>query len=43
MDKDEVNSSTMDIVSAVRDLFEAEAARDADKAPQLKRALALMQ
>ncbi len=43
MDKDKVNRSTMDLVSAVRDLFEAEAARDAEKAPQLKRALALMQ
>ena len=43
MDKDKVNNSTMDLVSAVRDLFEAEADRDADKAPQLKRALALMQ
>ncbi len=43
MDKDEVKRSTMDLVSAVRDLFEAEAAKDADKAPQLKRALALMQ
>jgi len=43
MDKDKVNRSTMDLVSAVRDLFEAEAAKDADKAPQLKRALVLMQ
>ena len=43
MDKDKVNRSTMDIVSAVRNLFEAEAAKDADKAPQLQRALALMQ
>ncbi len=43
MDKDKVNKSTMDLVSAVRDLFEAEAAKDADKAPQLQRALALMQ
>ena len=43
MDKDKVNKSTMDLVSAVRNLFEAEAAKDAAKAPQLKRALALMQ
>ncbi len=43
MDKDKVNRSTMDLVSAVRDLFEAEAARNKDKAPQLQRALALMQ
>ena len=43
MDKDKVNKSTMDLVSSVRDLFEAEAARNKDKAPQLQRALALMQ
>jgi hypothetical protein len=43
MEQDKVNSSAMDVVSAVRDLFEAEGAIDAAKAPQLKRALALMQ
>ena len=43
MDKDEINSSTMDLVGAVRNLFEAEAAEDLGLAPQLQRALALMQ
>ena len=43
MEQDKVNRSTMDLVGAVRDLFEAEAAQDTAKAPQLKRALALMQ
>ncbi len=43
MDKDKVNKSTMDLISAVRDLFEAEAAKNLGMAPQLQRALALMQ
>ena len=43
MEEDKVKSSTTDLVNAVRDLFEAEAAKDMAKAPQLKRALALMQ
>ena len=43
MDEDKVNNSMMDLVAAVRDIFKAEAARDAAKAPQLQRALALMQ
>ncbi len=43
MEQDKVNSSTMDLVNAVRDIFEAEVAKDAASAPQLKRVLALMQ
>jgi hypothetical protein len=43
MNKDKVNNPAMDLVSAVRVLFDAEAAKNAAKAPQLKRALALMQ
>ncbi len=43
MDEDKVNSSAMDLVNAVRDLFEAEVAQDTAKAPQLQRTLALMQ
>ena len=43
MDDEKVNKSTMDLVGAVRDIFEAEAAKDSGKAPQLQRALALMQ
>jgi hypothetical protein len=40
---DKVDKSRMDLVGAVRSLFAAEAAEDAAKAPQLNRALALMQ
>jgi hypothetical protein len=43
MEQDKVNNSAMDLVSAVQDIFAAEAARDAAKAPQLQRALTLMQ
>ncbi len=43
MDEDMVNRSAADLINAVRDIFEAEAARDNAKAPQLNRALALMQ
>ena len=43
MEQERVNRSTMDLVGAVRDLFEAEAAQDTTKSPQLQRALALMQ
>ncbi|MFQ5983563.1 MAG: dimethylsulfonioproprionate lyase family protein, partial [Woeseiaceae bacterium] len=43
MKEDATNRSTMDLVAAVQNIFEAEAAKDAAKAPQLKRALALMQ
>ena len=43
MEEDKVKSSATDLVNAVRDIFEAEAANDAAKAPQLKRVLALMQ
>ena len=41
MDKN--NGSAMALVDTVRDVFEAEAAKDATKAPQLKRVLDLMQ
>ena len=43
MDEEKIDSTAMDLVNAVRDIFEAEVARDAAKAPQLKRALELMQ
>ena len=43
MDDKKVNKSTIELVGAVRDIFEAEAAKDSGKAPQLQRALALMQ
>lgn len=43
MEQDKVKTSTMDLVNAVRDIFAAEAARDAAKAPQINHALALMQ
>jgi hypothetical protein len=43
MEQDKINKSSMDLVNAVRDIFTAEAAKDPDKAPQLNRALALMQ
>ena len=42
MEEERVKSSTMDLVNAVRDIFEAEVAKDMASAPQLKRALALM-
>ncbi len=42
MDEDKINSTAMDLVNAVRDIFEAEVAKDAAKAPQLKRVLELM-
>ncbi len=43
MEQDKVNTSTMALVNAVRDIFETEAANDAAKAPQLQGALNLMQ
>jgi len=43
MEQDRVNNSTMGLVSAVQDLFAAEAAQDAAKASQINHALALMQ
>ncbi len=43
MEQETINRSTTDLVNAFRDLFAAEAAKDAVKAPQLKRALALME
>jgi hypothetical protein len=43
MEPDKFDSAVTDLVNAVRDIFEAEAAKDAAKAPQLNRALALMQ
>ena len=42
MKQDEVNRSSTDLIDAVRDIFEAESARDAAKAPQLKRVLDLL-
>ncbi len=42
MDEDRVDSSAMDLVSAVRDIFEAEATKDAAKTDQLDRVLALL-
>ncbi len=42
MDEDRVDSSAINLVSAVRDIFEAEAAKDAAKAEQLDRVLALL-
>ncbi len=42
MEQDKVNSSTMDLINAVRDIFEAEVAKDSGAAPQLKRVLALL-
>jgi len=43
MEQDNVEKSSMDLIDAVRDMLAAEAARDAAKAPQLERVLALMQ
>jgi hypothetical protein len=40
METDKVNRSTMDLLSAVRVIFEAEIAKDTVEAPQLKRVLA---
>ena len=42
MEKDKVISSTMDLINAVRVIFEAEAAKDTASAPPLKRVLALL-
>ncbi len=42
MEQDNVNSSTMDLINAVRDIFEAKVAKDSGAAPQLKRVLALL-
>ncbi len=42
MEKDKVNSSTMDLINAVRDIFETEVVKDMASAPQLKRVLALL-
>ncbi len=43
MEEERVTRSTMDLVNAVRDIFEAEVAKDMASASQLKRVLALMQ
>ncbi len=43
MEQDKVKGSSMDLIDAVRDIFEAEVTKDNADAPQLKRALALMQ
>ncbi len=42
MEEDKVNSSTMDLINAVRSIFEAEVAKDAAKAEQLDRVLTLI-
>ena len=42
MEQDKVNSSTTDLINAVRDIFAAEVAKDTGAAPQLKRVLALL-
>ncbi len=42
MEQDKVNGSTMNLVNAVRDIFEAEVAKDLGAAPQLKRVLAVL-
>ena len=42
MDENRGDGSVMDLVSAVRDIFEAEAAKNAAKAEQLDRVLALL-
>ncbi len=42
MEQDKVNSSTMDLINAVREIFEAKVAKDSGAAPQLKRVLALL-
>ncbi len=43
MEQVKVNRSTVNLINAVRMIFEAEAAKDTAKAPQLKRVLDLMQ
>jgi hypothetical protein len=43
MEQDKVNRSAMDLINAVRMIFEAEVDKSTAKAPQLKRVLALMQ
>lgn len=43
MDEERIKSSTTELIEAVRVIFEAEGAKDAASAPQLKRVLALMQ
>ena len=42
MKQDEVNRSSTDLIDAVTEIFEAEAANDSAKAPQLKRVLDLL-
>ena len=42
MEQDKVNRSTMDLIDAVRVIFEAEAAEDTASAPPLQRVLALL-
>lgn len=43
MNQNTIDRRTLDLVNSVRVIFEAEAAKDQTKAPQLTRALALMQ
>ncbi len=42
MEQNKVNNSTMDLINAVRAIFEAEVAKNPDSAPQLQRVLALL-
>ena len=42
MEQDKDNRSTIDLINAVRDIFEAEVVKDQASAPQLKRVLALL-
>jgi hypothetical protein len=43
MEPDVINRSTLDLVGAVREIFEAEAAKEDASAPQLRNVLTLMQ
>ncbi len=43
MEQEKINRSKTELVNAVRDIFTAEAAKDPAKAPQIERALSLME
>ena len=43
LEQEKLERSTTDLINAVREVFETEAATDSAKAPQLQRALTLMQ
>ncbi len=42
MDQNNINSTSRDLIDAVRDIFVTEAAKDAGNAPQFNRAVELM-